>query len=100
MAQRTEYSAGQSAKMLLSQETMSGLRMTGVHTLVPHIEYLQLTICTSVDGYSDAITIFTNMHVVDLHIIYSNIFYGVWASPTCCQGCEVPTNRTFYARSH
>ena len=44
--------------------------MTGVHTLAPHIEYLQLTICTSVDSYNDAITIFTKMHVVDLHIFY------------------------------
>ena len=87
VAQRTEYSAGQRAKMLLSQETMSGLRMTGVHTLAPHIEYLQLTICTSVDGYNDAITIFTNMHVVNLHIIYSDILSGVRASPTCCQRC-------------
>ena len=44
--------------------------MTGVHTLAPHIEYLQLTICTSVDSYNDAITIFTKMHVVDLHNFY------------------------------
>ena len=41
--------------------------------LLHHIEYLQLTICTSVDGYNDAITIFTNMHVVDLH----NLLYIV-----------------------
>ena len=41
--------------------------------MMHHIEYLQLTICTSVDGYNDAITIFTNMHVVDLH----NLLYIV-----------------------
>ena len=41
--------------------------------LLHHIEHLQLTICTSVDGYNDAITIFTNMHVVDLH----NLLYIV-----------------------
>ena len=38
------------------------------------------------------------MLLIFISYIYSDILSGVWVSPTCCQGCGVPTNRMFYAR--
>lgn len=71
VAQTIEYSAGQRAKMLLSHETTSGLRMTRVHILLHYILkiYSRLSVYTSVGGYNNAVTIFTNTHIVNLHII-------------------------------
>ena len=71
VSQTIQYSTGQRAKMLLSHETMSGLQITGVHILLHYILKIcsRLSVYTSVDDYNNAVTIFINTHIVNLHII-------------------------------